>query len=212
MTVRAGIDQTTSSMRPEYSQSGQYDAFVLAARNQKAEAKIATIVGRTIASMIAIESIRMVLSAAPIGPCGSRIFIAEPENEAADYGTAAPRFRRRNHMTRIDERLAQPCEVSSPYLNFGTTGMVIRGAGSGATLDALPIPLGSTITLFIPPAFAGPGPIPLIGTLPDPAPPAVRDACANEAAGVARASINAKTIFAAVLDMTKLHCSTRAFA
>src|SRR6267154_3217765 len=112
MTVRAGIDQTTSSMRPEYSQSGQYDAFVLDARNQKAKAKIATIVGRTIASMIAIESIRMVLSAAPIGPCGSRIFIAEPENEAADYGTAAPRFRRRNHMTRIDERLAQPCEVA----------------------------------------------------------------------------------------------------
>ena len=90
--------------------------------------------------------------------------------------------------------------------------MEMRGDGSGATLDALPIPLGSTITLFIPPAFAGPGAIPLIGTLPDPAAPAIRDACAKEAAGVARASINAKTNFVAVLDMTKLHCSTRAFA
>src|SRR5580704_4016086 len=32
-------------------------------------------VGITIASMIAIESIRIVLSAAVIGPCGSRMFI-----------------------------------------------------------------------------------------------------------------------------------------
>src|SRR5258705_13832326 len=32
-------------------------------------------VGSTIASMIAIESIKIVLSAAAIGPCGSRIFI-----------------------------------------------------------------------------------------------------------------------------------------
>jgi hypothetical protein len=87
----------------------------------------------------------------------------------------------------------------------------MRGDGSGATLDALPIPLGSTITLFIPPAFAGPGAIPLIGRFPDPAAPAIREACANEAAGAARASINAKTIFAAVLDMTKLHCLTKAF-
>src|ERR1700692_72753 len=37
-------------------------------------------VGTTIASIIATESIRMVLLAAPIGPCGSRMFIAEPEN------------------------------------------------------------------------------------------------------------------------------------
>src|SRR6267142_6178282 len=112
MTVRAGIDQTTCSMRPEYSQSGQYDAFVLDDRNQKAKAKIATIVGRTIASMIASESIRMVLSAAPIGPCGSRMFIAEPEDRIADYGAAAPRFCRHNHVSRIDERLAQPCEAA----------------------------------------------------------------------------------------------------
>src|SRR5260370_21959381 len=93
MTVRAGIDQTTSSMRPEYSQSGQYDAFVLDARNQKAKAKIARIVGRTIASMIASESIRMVLSAAPIGPFGSRIFISEPENGTPYNSAPAPTFR-----------------------------------------------------------------------------------------------------------------------
>src|SRR5882672_4140497 len=73
-------------------------------------------------------------------------------------------------------------EVSSPYLNFRTTGTVMRGDGRGATLEALPIPLGSIITLFSPPAFAGPGAIPLIGKLPDPAAPAIRAACANEAA------------------------------
>jgi hypothetical protein len=35
-------------------------------------------VGSTIASMIASESIRMVLSAAPIGPCGSRMHHRTP--------------------------------------------------------------------------------------------------------------------------------------
>jgi hypothetical protein len=45
----------------------------LDARNHQANAKIATMVGATIASMIAIESIRIDFSAAPIGPCGARI-------------------------------------------------------------------------------------------------------------------------------------------
>jgi len=92
------------------------------------------------------------------------------------------------------------------------TGTVMRGDGSGAILEALPIPLGSTIELFNPPTFAGPGAIPLIGTLPDPAAPAIRAACANEAVGAARDSSSTKAIFAGVLDMTKLHCLTSAFA
>src|ERR1041385_7193629 len=75
MMVKAGIDHTTSSSRPEYSQSGQWNALVLEARKYQAKAKIATIVGTTIASMIAIESIRIILSAAATGPCGSRMFI-----------------------------------------------------------------------------------------------------------------------------------------
>src|SRR2546425_3075865 len=112
-------------------------------------------------------------------------------------------------MDRIDGPPKQLCEFgrfSSLYLNCGITGTVIRGGGSGAILDALPIPLGSTITLFRPPAFAGPGGIPLIGTFPDPAPPAIRATCANEAAGGAKASNKAKAVFAAVLGMTKVHC------
>jgi hypothetical protein len=82
----------------------------------------------------------------------------------------------------------------------------MRGCGSGAILDALPIPLGSTITLFMPPAFAGPRAMPLIGTFPEPAPPAVR---AYDAAGVARITKMAKAILADVFDMAKLHYFSR---
>jgi len=88
----------------------------------------------------------------------------------------------------------------------------MRGAGSGAILEALPIPLGSTNELFNPPTFAGPGAMPLIGKLPDPTAPAIRAACANETVGAARDSSNTKEIFAGVLDMTELHCLTSAFA
>src|SRR5215212_8768732 len=61
------------------------------------------IVGTTIASMMATESIRMVLSAAPTGPCGSRIFIAEPENGTATNGAAARRF----HVIGYGDRMSQ---------------------------------------------------------------------------------------------------------
>ena len=98
-------------------------------------------------------------------------------------------------------------ESSSPHLNCGTTGTVMRGWGSGATLEALAMPLGSTITLFNPRAFAGPGAIPLIGTFPVPASPAI---LANEAVGAARRMTNAIAIFVEVLNTTSLHCSTRA--
>jgi hypothetical protein len=81
----------------------------------------------------------------------------------------------------------------------------MRGGGSGATLEALPIPLGSTTTLFIPPAFAGPGAIPLIGTFPAAAEPALRANCANEAAEVAKTTRNAKAIFTEVFGMGRLH-------
>ena len=62
--------------------------------------------------------------------------------------------------------------------------------------------LGSTMTLFIPPAFAVPAAIPHDGTFPDPASPAD---LANEAAGAARKIKNARAIFAGVLGMTSLH-------
>ena len=90
------------------------------------------------------------------------------------------------------------------------------GCESGAILEALPTPLGSTATLFIPPAFAGPRAIPLIGTFPiapEPAdrenpPTAAEPACpppcpprANEAAGGVKTRNNAIATFTEVLDM-----------
>jgi hypothetical protein len=58
-------------------------------------------------------------------------------------------------------------------LNRAIAGTVMRGGGSGFILEALPMSLGSTGTLFIPPAFAGPGAIPLIGHISMPASPAI---------------------------------------
>jgi len=78
------------------------------------------------------------------------------------------------------------------------------GSGSGAILEAFPIPLGSTATLFIPPALPGPCGIPLMDTFPVAAEPAPRANCANEAAGVAKTRKTAKAIFAEVFGMAKL--------
>src|SRR4051812_24147931 len=68
----SGMAQTISLMRPEYSQSGKCTALALEARNHQAKANVAAIVGTTIASMIARESISSVLLAIPTIPCGSR--------------------------------------------------------------------------------------------------------------------------------------------
>jgi hypothetical protein len=72
------------------------------------------------------------------------------------------------------------------------------GDGSGAILEALPMPLGSATTLLIPPGVAGPDGIPLIGEFPAPASPAI---IANEAVGAAKDTKIARAIFAEVLDM-----------
>jgi hypothetical protein len=76
----------------------------------------------------------------------------------------------------------------------------MRGGGIGATLEAFPIPLGSTDILFNWPnaeAFGRPPP-----KCPIAAEPAPR---ANEAAGVAKITNNAKPTFTEVFDMAKLH-------
>jgi hypothetical protein len=83
------------------------------------------------------------------------------------------------------------------------------GCGSLAIFEALPTPLGSTVALFNPPAFAGPRGIPLTGTFPVPAEPAWRanPPCpprANEAAGKVKTKDNAIAIFGALLDIRKL--------
>jgi hypothetical protein len=80
-------------------------------------------------------------------------------------------------------------------------GALMCGCGSGAILEAFPIPLGSTATLFNPPAFAGPRAIPLMGTFPVAAEPGLRANCAYEAAGVASTRSTAKAIFTEVFGM-----------
>jgi hypothetical protein len=115
------------------------------------------------------------------------------------------------HMPRAAGKTFAKSRVrASPYLNFGICGTEIRGGGNVAILEVLPIPLGSTATLFIPPAFAGPCGMPLIGTFPVAAEPALRGNCANEAAGKARIMRTAKATFAEVFDievfgMAQLH-------
>ena len=97
---------------------GQIDARAdWTAGTTRRRRRSATMVGSTIASMIAMESIRMVLSAAPIGPCGSRMFIAEPLDSNRDRGTRSSRYElragknvrccrapRRGHFTRSCSR------------------------------------------------------------------------------------------------------------
>jgi hypothetical protein len=87
-------------------------------------------------------------------------------------------------------------------LNFGITGTLMRGGGGAATLEALPIPLGSTDILlnapFNAPAFGRLAP--KCPVAPEPAPRA------NEAAGeAARTARIATAIFVEVFDMAKLH-------
>src|SRR5690242_7578154 len=92
MMVSAGMAQTTISTAPEYSQSGRYSAFVLPRRNHQANATVAIIVGMMIASMIAVELMIMVFSAAATGPTGSRMPRLQPE--MSKVSASAPPARR----------------------------------------------------------------------------------------------------------------------
>jgi hypothetical protein len=86
------------------------------------------------------------------------------------------------------------------HLNCGIVGTFMRGGGIGATFLAFPIPLGSTNILFNAPNAAAFGrPPPKCPVAAEPAP------CANEAAGEAKTTKNAKATFTEVLDMGKLH-------
>jgi hypothetical protein len=94
--------------------------------------------------------------------------------------------------------------IRSFYLNCGITGALIRGGGSGATLDAFPIPLGSTDIFSNAPRVAA------FGRAAPPNPPecpipAAPPPFANEAAGVAKTMNNAIATFTEVFDMGKLH-------
>jgi hypothetical protein len=105
-----------------------------------------------------------------------------------------------NSLIKLDAGAA----VASPlgnHLNFGTAGAVMLGGASGATLEAFPIPLGSTNISSAPIVAA-------FGRLPPKCPIAAEPACpppcpprANEAAGAVKTMNNAKATFTEVLDM-----------
>jgi hypothetical protein len=89
-------------------------------------------------------------------------------------------------------------------LNCGIVGTLMFGGGGAATLEAFPIPLGSTSTLVAAPIaapLARPPAVPAAAEPEFPAaagPPPPR---ANEAAGVARTRNNAIANFVVVFDM-----------
>jgi hypothetical protein len=94
------------------------------------------------------------------------------------------------------------------YLNFGIGTTLMWGGGNEGSLDALPMPLGSTLMLFMPPTLAGPCGIPLTGTFPDPASPAIR---AKEADG-ALTRRSARATLAEIFDMVGLQICLTGFA
>src|SRR5688572_10411524 len=61
------------------------------ARYHHANARIATIVGTTIASMIATEPVKMDFWATPTGPCGSSTPILQPDSTSAQATAATMR-------------------------------------------------------------------------------------------------------------------------
>jgi len=95
------------------------------------------------------------------------------------------------------------------YLNCGIVGALMRGGAIGATLEAFPIPLGSTNISSAPivAAFGRPPPKCPIAAEPPPRPPPPPPR-ANEAAGVAKTMNNAIATFTEVFDMgssTNIH-------
>src|ERR1700752_5159432 len=101
-TVMAGIDQTSSSRRPEYSKSGKYAARKFDERNQEATASVARIVGITIASMMPSELSRISRSAAAMGPLGSRTPSEQPPSVAAPIRTTASKPYRMLDLAEVD--------------------------------------------------------------------------------------------------------------
>src|SRR4029078_8027274 len=73
IAVRTGMPQTPISIAPEYSQSGRYTALVLPRRNHQATATVAIIVGMMIASMMAVELMRVVFLALAAGATRSKM-------------------------------------------------------------------------------------------------------------------------------------------
>src|SRR5262245_6609121 len=94
ITVMIGIDQTSSSSRPEYSKSGIWRACLFDERNHQAAPSVARIVGITMASMIPVALSIMRRCAAATGPFGSSTPSEQPPSVIAPMrNPASARYR-----------------------------------------------------------------------------------------------------------------------
>ena len=84
------------------------------------------------------------------------------------------------------------------------------GGGSGATLEALPMPLGSLTELLPPPTLPGPVGMPLVAAVPAPAEPAAGEPAAlpdplapwaNELIGAINVVMTARTMVVEAFDI-----------
>src|SRR6267154_5606654 len=100
-TVMAGIDQTSSSRRPEYAKFGRYRARSFDARNQNATPSVAKITGVTIASMIPSALSRICRSATAIGPFGSSTPSVQPPSVATPIRTTASKPYRMSDLAEV---------------------------------------------------------------------------------------------------------------
>src|SRR5262245_42929858 len=88
MMVINGMDQVTNSIWPDSTKSSRRRALELDDRNHHAKARIATMVGTTIASMMASESIMIVVLPLPTEPSEGKMPGPQPVN--ASSGTRRP--------------------------------------------------------------------------------------------------------------------------
>src|SRR6266404_5425282 len=115
-TVMAGIDQTSSSRRPEYLKFGRYRARSFDARNQNATPSVAKITGTTIASMMPSALSRICRSARATGPFGSNTPSVQPPSVARPIRTSAGKP---HGMLALSEVDGAACTADGEWQEFG---------------------------------------------------------------------------------------------
>src|SRR6267378_468024 len=91
ITISAGIDQTTNSIRPSKDSSGLRPARGLDDLYHQANPKVARITGTTTTSMIAVELMRRRSSCDAIGPRGSSTPACRQEETSTAAHTTSQR-------------------------------------------------------------------------------------------------------------------------
>src|SRR5262245_34155440 len=126
ITVSAGIDQTTNSMRPSKDSSEPRLARALDDLYHQANTNVAMITGTTTTSMIAVELIRRSRCADAIGPCGSRMPCEQAPSAVAPIRTSASTAHRMSDLVCPDTDRGAP-GVDRARRSFG-----LKGSGAAA--------------------------------------------------------------------------------